>query len=784
MNKTTFTIFASLAIILGLILPLLVSQLDKITPPLTPSQSPIIPISPTTTPINQVGENEQTSVEPIPSPLVTIMPPTRTDEGVQALVESALLRRDLLRFRSYHELYEYTRTLTELRASYAIMLESVRITPPTSIVPSISETHVVGTPTPQPGVSRGDLITAPTRNYSRTNVQVEGIDEPDIVKTDGRVLVVSSHDRVYLVDPVSRNISGVIDFDEAIRGVYLYSDKLIVLAEGYYLVGIIPDVDCRCFFIPPRYGRQVIYVFNISRIDQPVLLAKIEATGYLQGSRLKDKYAYFILNTPLEANVIPLINEKPVFLEEIVAVPGIPTTYTVILVLDLESLDYKSYTFLTGEGSWLYMSHRYLYIAREDKPEILGYYVLFIKETLKYMPIETRLEVEAYLRRGDLRQAWLTLNRYLDNIDDTTRSNIVERISSSMRAMIRHDSTIFYVFNIDKTDVSYRGLFIVDGELLDQFAMAEYKDYFIVATTVNRYELIVRRAIPEPLITIMPIEESIVIEIEMRYRREWTETLTTLPERGDSRRIIHVFPILSLHIVPTGEPVNNIYVVDLASLEVIGRLEGLAPGERIYAARLIGDVFYLVTFREVDPLFAIDISDPRSPRVIGFLKTPGFSEYLHPLPGNRMLGVGVDDSISLKISLFNITDPTNIAEISTLKIKPGWSPLLVDHRAITTHYSRRLVFIPFSRLAGGEPDGILAISYDDDYLVLIKLIVHQGASRSVYIGNELFTISYTSIKIIDLDTLNAVDEIQLPYSQNEYFDLYSDLYSDIHESSP
>lgn len=129
------------------------------------------------------------------------------------------------------------------------------------------------------------------------------------------------------------------------------------------------------------------------------------------------------------------------------------------------------------------------------------------------------------------------------------------------------------------------------------------------------------------------------------------------------------------------------FIVDLTSLEVIGSLRNLARGERIYSARLIGNVFFLVTFRQVDPLFAIDISDPENPQVLGYLKIPGFSEYLHPLPGNKLLGIGLEDR-SLKISLFNVTDPTNMSEIAKVLVYSAWSQALQDHHAVTIYLEK------------------------------------------------------------------------------------------------
>ncbi|MDI6884716.1 MAG: beta-propeller domain-containing protein, partial [Hadesarchaea archaeon] len=114
---------------------------------------------------------------------------------------------------------------------------------------------------------------------------------------------------------------------------------------------------------------------------------------------------------------------------------------------------------------------------------------------------------------------------------------------------------------------------------------------------------------------------------------------------------------------------NNVYVLD-GNLDIVGRLEGLAPGESIYSARFIGSRAYLVTFKKVDPLFVIDLEDPKNPRALGELKIPGYSDYLHPYDETHLIGVGKDtvDMGSfawyqgIKIALFDVSDPENPRE--------------------------------------------------------------------------------------------------------------------------
>ncbi|NIP67558.1 hypothetical protein GWM83_02345, partial [Candidatus Bathyarchaeota archaeon] len=110
----------------------------------------------------------------------------------------------------------------------------------------------------------------------------------------------------------------------------------------------------------------------------------------------------------------------------------------------------------------------------------------------------------------------------------------------------------------------------------------------------------------------------------------------------------------------------------------MGRLEDLAPGEKIYSARFMGDRGYLVTFRKVDPLFVLDLSQPTNPKVLGKLKIPGYSDYLHPYDENHIIGVGKETVAAeqgdfawyqgVKISLFDVTDVEDPREIDKYEI--------------------------------------------------------------------------------------------------------------------
>ncbi len=222
---------------------------------------------------------------------------------------------------------------------------------------------------------------------------------------------------------------------------------------------------------------------------------------------------------------------------------------------------------------------------------------------------------------------------------------------------------------------------------------------------------------------------------------------------------------------------NNVYILDQVGprLDVVGKLEGLAPGERIFSTRFQGDYGFVVTFRQVDPLFTIDLSDPTNPQVAGELKIPGFSEYLQVIEQDGkslLLGVGRDaDPVTgragaLKVSLFDVNNPNAPQEIESYVFADQFSTsdALWDPKAITYIPDRKLLAIPtrsyFSypgeaRLTVFSVDGLQGIdrigevSHDKDWI-----------NRSVSIRNDLYAVSGSRISAYSVPGLEGIGDIR------------------------
>jgi len=308
-------------------------------------------------------------------------------------------------------------------------------------------------------------------------------------------------------------------------------------------------------------------------------------------------------------------------------------------------------------------------------------------------------------------------------------------------------STIVYRFSLDNGIVTYRNKGTVPGTILNQFSMDEYGDTFRIATTKGEV---------------------------------WRS--------GD------------------GASSNNVYILD-ETMSISGRLENIAPGEKIYSVRFMGDRGYVVTFRTVDPLFVIDLSQATSPKVLGALKIPGYSDYLHPYDENHIIGFGKDTVEikgqayyqGMKIALFDVSDVANPKQKFSVNIgdRGTDSELLRNHKALLFSYGKNLLSFPVSVFevdkngySGNKAESLQygrfafqgAYVYNIDLtkgFVLKGRITHissdeylkagdrwynsdNNIERILYIGDTLYTLSNGMIKANALPDLKETGSLLIP----------------------
>jgi inhibitor of cysteine peptidase len=585
----------------------------------------------------------------------------------------------ITKFASYEQLHEFVNTNAESKQFPSRLFGGDAILAPSgeeeeSFAPALSVT-----------------------DHSTTNIQVAGVDEADIVKTDGMYIYLASGNKTIIVrayPPDQAQVLSEIELEGTVVGIFINEDKLIVFESGmpYY-----PYYDLRLgvgvTYMPCISPKTYVKVYDISDRANPQLAREISANGQYISSRMIGDYAYVVTNEPVyeeegEVN-LPKIhcggNETEIPATDIYYsnVSDYYYMYTTIMAINTRTDDQEpTYeTILLGASSTLYVSLNNIYLTFPVwGTDILG------------------------------REVW-----------DSPRTSI-------------------HRIHIEGAEIDYVSSGEVPGMVLNQFSMDEYDGYFRVATTT------------------------------------WGETTN-----------------------------NHVYVLDM-DLNIVGSLEDLAPGETIYSARFMGERGYLVTFKQVDPLFVIDLSDPSHPRELGYLKVTGYSDYLHPYDENHIIGIGKETTDAgefawyqgVKISLFDVTDVGNPQEIDKLEIgdRGSDSPVLWDHKAFLFDKSRNLLVMPIlvAEVDQSEyPEGVPSWAYGEPvwqgaYIFDISLdggISLQGrithiedtadpeqeyyyspfvVERSLYIGDVLYTISQAKIKMNNLENLDYINEVELPHS--------------------
>ena len=206
------------------------------------------------------------------------------------------------------------------------------------------------------------------------------------------------------------------------------------------------------------------------------------------------------------------------------------------------------------------------------------------------------------------------------------------------------------------------------------------------------------------------------------------------------------------------------------TLDELGHLDGLGPGEQVKSVRFVEDLAYVVTFRTTDPLYALDLSDPRAPRLLGELKIPGFSEYLHPLGDGLLLGVGRDADeqtgaeTGFKVSLFDISNPAAMVEVDQLVLRDAASPVSGDHRAFLWDASRRQAVVPVESYGSPAQSGAMVLRVAGGKLQQVANLHHDGWGgvplRSFVVDDELWTLSALGLARTSADAPGQLQQLR------------------------
>ena len=557
-------------------------------------------------------------------------------------------------------------------------------------------------------------------DYSKTNIQVEGVDEADIVKTDGEYIYIVSGGNLTIVKaypPEEAKVVSKITLDGGITGIFINGDKLAIFHNEYTVYPLYDGVELRessssaeekpenttadeapgvpepITYEPPTTS---IKVYDISDKENPVLTRDFSIDGNYFSSRMIGDYVYvvatmytFFTETDIALPRIQSNNETEVIPATDIYYCNFSDTsysFTTIVALNIQNdaQEPTHETIVIGGTSAIYVSQNNIYLTFPDYP-------------------------------------WQ---------EDENMKTTIQRIK------------------IEQQTITFEASGEVPGQVLNQFSMDEHNGYFRIATTIYNYS--------------------------------WR----TFAEEATSK--------------------NNVYVLDM-NLNVVGKLEDLAPGEQIYSARFMGDRCYVVTFRNIDPLFVIDLSDPTAPTVLGQLKVTGYSGYLHPYDENHIIGIGKETEYDekqdfawyqgVKISLFDVSDVSNPVELAKYEIgdRGTDSPILYDHKALLFDKEKNLLVIPvlvaemdLTQYEGEPPSwahgeyvwqGAYVFDISLNGLELRGRITHMddtdllkrgyyfgsyySVQRSLYIDDVLYTISSMKVKMNSLETLAEINEVEL-----------------------
>ncbi len=564
-----------------------------------------------------------------------------------------------------------------------------------------------------------------TQDYSTTNIQVAGVDEPDSVKTDGQYIytISSTQNGVYTyysysaqpgtnvfivnADPSNARVVSKIVMDSNVQPVGLFlsndSTRLVVLSSRYQTF----TPSSNGLMIMPYFASQStsIYVYDISNKAAPILVRNFTVSGSYFDARMIGNNVYAVVSQ--SAYVYDGAVTVPAIYNGVKAYAASPTS---IYYSDMNQSNYYSFTSFYGID------------VANDQQQPTNMTVLMSGASTMYV----------------------------------SPTNIYVCYPNWVNGSV----TDIYRVGINGLQLTFEAQGNVPGYTINQYALDEYNGNLRIATNLDQY----------------------------------TQVFNGLSSVQDNK-------------------VNNVYVLN-PKLTIIGKLEGLAQGENLHSVRFMGDRGYLVTFVKTDPLFVIDLSQPQNPKVLGELNIPGYSDYLHPVDETHLIGVGKEATaattgnfawyLGLKLSLFDVSDVNNPVQVANYVIgdRGTDSPVLRDPKAFLYDKTKDLLVIPVDvaivnqTLAQQYPSSVPAYGqtvWQGAYVFSVSTngnftlkgtITHINASllnsqgqiintmdyyttsnqwitRSLYIGNTLYTISNSIVKLNSLNDLSQIAQVNL-----------------------
>ncbi|MDA4119356.1 MAG: beta-propeller domain-containing protein [Thaumarchaeota archaeon] len=556
-------------------------------------------------------------------------------------------------------------------------------------------------------------------SFTQTNVQVQGVDEPDRVKTDGTHLFVSTQNSVSIINaypPSSAAVLSTLKFpNTSVIGLEMTKDRLMVIDQKSG-GGIAYQKGGGGIMYQQTSGASNVelLLYDVSNLNSPKLMQNESIPGAYVAARLADGFVYAVIQQPSyvfngkgnATAVMPIASNNgteaqlPASSVFYTSNTAQISYYTIIPSISMATGKENTVTVLTGPSATVYVSTSNIYVIYTNYPDLFSTHGIV----------------------GDVYTGGVVS---VSNVQQAQNSTVLRAAYSSGSVVVKAAG-------------------VVPGSVLNQFSLDEFNGYFRVAT--GRFAVV----------------------------------------GGSATRS------------------DDVYVLDLG-MNQISALRNIAPGENIYAVRFVGNMGYVVTFMQIDPLFVISFKDMTKPTILSELKVSGYSDYLHPLPGGYLIGVGKDAVpsstiqnvafyLGLKLSLFRVFDNGTSIQVSKLLIgdRGTDSPVLTDHLAFTFDSTRNVTVIPLTlyKVTGtqgncsgcippyGDPvwQGVYVIHVNSSgFNILGKVSQYSGSQnfgdsannslqidRSVIIGDYLYTISQGEVMVSTLSSFSTVATVPLP----------------------
>jgi len=613
-------------------------------------------------------------------------------------------------------------------------------------------------------------------DYSPTNVQVAGVDEADIIKTDGKYIYAVANNDLFIIDAYpadNANIISKINFKSRPENIYINGDYLVIYGENQNIY----NTEIYKTF---RRGSNFTFlkIFDIKDKANPKQIKDLDFEGNYNNSRMIGDWVYFV-TTNYSYNYI----DDPVILPRVLAdektvvngcadagcvmppvyyfdIPYDNYNFTTITAINMKDAgqDMKSEVYLMSANQNMYVSQNNIYIT----------YTKYISEFQLAMAVMKdivlpRLSAKDHERIAKIEQVdnyilsdeeksgkiFAIIKRFKKSLTNEEEEKSQKELEAAMKKKYEDiskelEKTVIHKIAINSGSLEYKTFGEVTGQVLNQFSMDEQNGFFRIATTKNR-------------------------------------TWSQFTDSGQQ------------------DSYNNLYVLD-ENLKPAGKLEGLAPGERIYSARFMQNRAYMVTFKQTDPLFVIDLADPNNPKVLGQLKISGFSNYLHPYDDHKLIGLGKETTENewggvttkgIKLSLFDVADVANPKEIDKYVLGDSGSDsiALSDHKAFLFSKEKNLLVIPASIMEAKDNNsygqfvfsGAVVFKVDDNGFTLKGKIDHSDGGiasnesetwggiryydntveRSLFINDVLYTFSPKYLKMNNMDNLDLIKFLEL-----------------------